>query len=65
MEDKPAKNHAKRFASVLDTSDATALLGLSPRSRQHALMALAALSKYQGRYDKFQQIRQRYSSKVE
>jgi hypothetical protein len=46
---------------VLDTSDATALLGLSPRSRQHALMALAPLSKYRGRYDKFQQIRQRYS----
>jgi hypothetical protein len=39
------------------------LISLSPRNRQHALTALASLSKYQGRYDEFLQLRQRYNLK--
>lgn len=36
---------------------------LSPRNRHHALAALAILAKYQGRYDRWMQIRQRYNMK--
>lgn len=42
-------NYAKRFAYVLDTGNAPPLT-LSPRNKQHAMTALASLSKYQGRY---------------
>jgi hypothetical protein len=48
---------------VLDTEDASPLLALSPRNKQHAMTALANLAKYQGRYDQFLQLRQRYSLK--
>jgi hypothetical protein len=34
---------------------------LSSSNRKHALSALAALSKYQGRYDQYLQLKQRYS----
>ena len=36
---------------------------LSPRNRHHALAALSILAKYQGQYDKWLQIRQRYNMK--
>ncbi|MBD0327751.1 MAG: hypothetical protein ICV68_15050 [Pyrinomonadaceae bacterium] len=56
--------YAKRFGHILDNGgDASELLVLSPRNRLHAMTALAALAKYQGRYDKFQLIRQRYNLK--
>jgi intergrase/recombinase len=48
---------------VLDTEDASSLLTLSQRNKQHALTALANLSKFQGRYDVFLKVRQRYSLK--
>ena len=56
-------NYTKRFYFVLDTGDASPLLTLSPRNKQHAMTALANLAKYTGRYDQFIQIRQRYSLK--
>ncbi|MBD0328364.1 MAG: hypothetical protein ICV68_18250 [Pyrinomonadaceae bacterium] len=56
-------NYAKRFAYVLDTGDASPLLTLSQRNKQHAMSALANLAKFQGCYDKFLQIRQRYALK--
>jgi len=40
-------NYAKRFAIVLITGDASALLTLSSRNKQHAMTALANLAKYQ------------------
>jgi intergrase/recombinase len=55
--------YAKRYGSVLDTADASPLLTLSPRNKQHAMTALANLAKYQGRYGQFLKIRQRYSLK--
>jgi hypothetical protein len=55
--------YAKRFGYILDTGDASPLLTLSSKNRQHALTALANLSKYQGRYDQFLQLRQRYNIK--
>jgi len=60
---RESMNYAKRFGTVLDTQDALPLLTLSPRNKQHAMSALANLSKFQGRYNVFLQIRQRYSLK--
>ena len=60
---KQTKNYAIRFGHVLDTGDASPLLELSPRNKQHALAALANLAKYQGRYGHFVQIRQNYALK--
>jgi intergrase/recombinase len=60
---KETVNYAKRFASVLDTGDASELLTLSPRNKHHALTSLANLAKYTGRYDQFLQMRQRYNLK--
>jgi hypothetical protein len=47
----------------LDTGNTSSLMALSPRNRHHALSALASLSKYQGRYQKFLQMRHRYNLK--
>jgi hypothetical protein len=55
--------YAKKYGHILDTGDASQLLTLSPRNRHHALAALAALAKYQGQYDKWMHIRQRYNMK--
>jgi hypothetical protein len=56
-------NYTKRFYTVLDTEDASPLLTLSDRNKQHALTALANYAKFTGRYDKFLQLRQRYNLK--
>jgi hypothetical protein len=56
--------YAKRFASVLDTGDATPLLNLpGTRSREIALVALANLAKFQGRYERFLELKRRYDLK--
>jgi hypothetical protein len=60
---KETVNYAKRFGHILDTGDASPMLTLSVRNKQHAMTALANLAKFQGRYDVFLQIRQRYSLK--
>jgi hypothetical protein len=58
---KETINYTKRFYHVLDTGDASPLLSLSPRVKQHAMTSLANWAKYTGQYDKFQQIKQRYN----
>jgi intergrase/recombinase len=60
---KQTVNYAKRFASILDSGDASSLMTLSPRNRHHAMTACANLSKFVGCYDDWLQIRQRYSLK--
>jgi Archaeal phage integrase len=56
--------YAQRYAAVLETGDATALVNLSSGAvRRHAMEALTALSKYAGCYDRWQQIYKRYSLK--
>jgi hypothetical protein len=60
---KETVNYAKRFCSVLDSGDASALMTLSSRNKQHAMTALANLAKFTGRYNLFVQIRQRYNLK--
>jgi hypothetical protein len=54
--------YAQRYRDVLDSNDATALLTIqSGALRRHAMEALACLSKYNGCYDRWQEIRKRYS----
>ncbi len=60
---KESVNYAKRFAFVLDTGDASPLMTLSPRNKQHAMTALANYAKFTGRYDQFLQLKQRYNLK--
>jgi hypothetical protein len=58
--------YAHKYASILETGDASALLVLSKSSpviRRHAMESLAAFSKYSGCYQRWQQIRQAYSLK--
>jgi hypothetical protein len=56
-------NYAKKYYTVLDTGDASPILTLSPRNKHHAMSALANLAKFQGRYDKWLQLRQQYNMK--
>jgi len=60
---KQTKNYAIRYSQIIQTENASELMTLSPRNRHHALAALAVLAKYQGQYDKWMQIRQRYNMK--
>jgi hypothetical protein len=60
---KEIVNYSKKYATVLDTGDAFPLLTLSPRNKHHAMSALANLSKFQGRYNEWLQLRQRYNMK--
>jgi Archaeal phage integrase len=54
---------ANKYGHILDSGDASCLASLSPRNKHHAMTALANLAKYQGRYDQWLQIRQRYNLK--
>jgi hypothetical protein len=58
---KQTKNYAIRYGRILDTGDASELL--SVRTKHNVLSALANLAKYQGRYQVFLDIRQRYALK--
>jgi intergrase/recombinase len=58
---KQTKNYAIKYGHILDTGDASELMSL--RTRHNALTALANLAKYQGRYQVFLEIRQRYALK--
>ncbi len=60
---KQTKNYAIRYGYILDTADASPLAVLTPCNRRHAMTALAALSKFQGRYQEFLEMRQRYALK--
>jgi len=60
---KYTKNYALKYGHVVDTGDASALAGLSPCNRQHAMSALASLSKYTGRYDSQLNIRRCFNLK--
>jgi hypothetical protein len=53
----------KRYGYILQTNNASELLTISPARRHHAMEALAALAKYQGRYDQWLLIKQRYQLK--
>lgn len=56
--------YVRRFSSILETGDASPLVlsqSSSPTVRRHAMEALAVYSKYAGYYERFQEIRKRYS----
>ncbi len=56
-------NYARNYFQILEQSDASELLELTGEKRIHVMKSLAALAKYTGRYDKWQQIRQRFQLK--
>ena len=54
--------YAQRYSNVLETRDASVIANLqSGTIRRHVMEALTTLSKYQGCYDRWQEIRKRYS----
>jgi intergrase/recombinase len=57
--------YAKRFASILDTGDASSLATLPGRRRakEIALVALANYAKFTGKYERFLEIKKRYALK--
>ena len=55
--------YSRKYGHILESGDASALGMLSPRNRQHAMTALAALSKYTGHHDQFLNIKERYNLK--
>lgn len=59
---KQTKNYAIKYGHILDTCDASELL-TARYSRHNVLSALSNLTRYQGRYQIFQEIRQRYALK--
>jgi hypothetical protein len=56
-------NYAKRCGHILETSDASELMKLSPRNKHHAMNALANLAKFTWRYDVWLWILQRFNLK--
>jgi intergrase/recombinase len=56
-------NFARKYGRILETQNASELLTLSPKNRQHAMRALSNLSKYYGCYDTWKAIKQRYDLK--
>jgi hypothetical protein len=56
--------YVQKYQSVLETQDATPIVNIQNGSlRRHAIEALTDLSKYQGCYNRWQQIRKDYSLK--
>lgn len=56
-------NLARKYEHVLSTGDASELLTLSPKNRQHAIRALSNLAKYYGVYSRWWQIKDRHQLK--
>jgi hypothetical protein len=56
-------SYSKKYYHVLENCNAQELLSLSIDKRIHVMKALAALSKYLGCYDKWNDIRERYQLK--
>jgi hypothetical protein len=56
-------NYAMKYAHILDTGDAQQLLEMSHEKRMHVMKSLSALAKYTGRYDTWQQFKQRFQLK--
>jgi len=54
---------ARRYGHILQTNDASELLLISGTMRHHAMEGLTALAKFQGRYDQWKQIKERYQLK--
>jgi hypothetical protein len=55
--------YAKKYHHLIQTWDLAELAKLSNEKRGHIMRALALLSKYQGQYEKWQQVRNNYQLK--
>jgi hypothetical protein len=53
--------YARKYSAILETGDATALTSLTGPQRRHAMEALTVLAKNVGCYDRWCEIRKRYS----
>jgi Archaeal phage integrase len=53
--------YANRFVSILTNGDASPLMALTSTKRRHTMEALTVYSKYLGCYDRWCEIRKRYS----
>jgi hypothetical protein len=56
-------NYAANYVHILQQADASELLELKGEKRIHVMKSLAALAKYTGCYDRWQQIRQSFQLK--
>jgi hypothetical protein len=56
-------NYAHNYGHILQQADARELLELSGEKRIHVMKSLAALAKYTGCYDTWQQMRERFQLK--
>ena len=56
-------SYAKRFIHVLQNKDASSVTKLTPDSKSHVMKALAALSKFLGKYDEWLGIIKSYQLK--
>ncbi|TVP40187.1 integrase [Candidatus Nitrosocosmicus arcticus] len=55
--------YARKYSHLLETWDLSELVKLSNEKRGHIMRALALLSKYNGQYEKWQQVRRNYQLK--
>jgi hypothetical protein len=60
---KEIVNYSKKYATVLETGDASPLLTLSAGNKHHAMTAIANWAKFTGKYDQWLQLRHRYNLK--
>jgi hypothetical protein len=60
---KQSLSYAKKYAQILRTGDASELLKLTPKNRQHAMRSLACLSKFMGVYSDWKEIKEKYGLK--
>jgi len=58
-------NYARRYWYVLVREDFSDILTLSPAKRRHVLSALACLSKFLGKYDRFVELKKKHGVKIE
>ena len=55
--------YAAKYGYILNTYNASAILPLSTNKRHHAMEALVSLSKYQGKYHVWKEIKEKYQLK--
>src|SRR4029079_9920656 len=60
---KTIRQYAARFGRILEDGNASELLTLPPKALLHAMSSLAALAKYQGRYNEWKEIKTAYGLK--
>jgi len=57
--------YARRYGYLLERGDLSPLLTLSRDKRRHVMAALAALSRFAGKYDEWVKLKQKYGVRIE